>query len=347
MTLKPLVLAASLLCLSASVRAELPSRFELLAATHTSTVIQTLEASRNPDDWWLAAQLLSFNPPMQTSQAALEARIAMLKQRSLDAGSDDPRVLREQLSEAFPSSHPLAITPEAMAELRATLIRVDADNIETWLALLPTQPSADDQPKVDAYLAHAATAVKFDSGFATSMRTVTAAYAAVPAPDGMATADLPASLRESGVSANSLPVIAGFAYAVAFAGGEYSTLARWCHPDNKHLSRDVCAQVAEKLSTSGDTLIARMFGFRIAETLAANPAHLQSILDKRRTFDWRYEQSTALTTAQEQQGHVVADPRWQEPGATEISVMEAALEAAGIPMEPPVDFISKRNRDGA
>jgi len=191
---------------------------------------------------------------------------------------------------------------------------------------------------VDALLADARVANRFDLGMLEQVRWMQAALLRTPPTPGeraaLADADEFVPAEHAAITAMGLWA------AVAFPALE--PLMRGCDVDaageNATRARD-CRHVASLMANTSDTQLGRMLGLALLERLASTQAERADVQARRRIFDWRMLQwgrasATLPRDGAAQFARLLADPSVR----TEADLIARALQEAGVPSEPPAGW---------
>ena len=191
---------------------------------------------------------------------------------------------------------------------------------------------------VDALLADARVATRFELGMLEQVRWMQAALLRTPP-----TPAERAAFAEAGefVPAEHAAITAmGLWAAVAFPG--FDPLMQGCDVDalaaNATRARD-CRHIAGIMANGSDTQLGEMLGLALLERLATTQTERAEVQARRRSFDWRMLEWGRATAALPRDGaaqfvRLLADPSVR----TEADLIARALQEAGIALEPPAGW---------
>lgn len=191
---------------------------------------------------------------------------------------------------------------------------------------------------VDALLADARVATRFELGMLEQVRWMQAALLRTPP-----TPAERAGFAEAGefVPTEHAAIIAmGLWAAVAVPG--LGPLMQGCDADtmgaNATRARD-CRHVAGIMANGSDTQLGTMLGLALLERLATTQAERVDLQARRRAFDWRMLEWGRANAALPRDGagqfvRLLADPSIR----SEADLIAGALQEAGIPLEPPAGW---------
>lgn len=191
---------------------------------------------------------------------------------------------------------------------------------------------------VDALLADARVATRFELGMLEQVRWMQAALLRTPP-----TPAERAAFAEAGefVPAEHAAITAmGLWAAVAFPG--LDPLMQGCSTDalgtNSSRARD-CRHVAGVMANDSDTQLGEMLGLALLERLATTQTERAEVQARRRTFDWRMLEWGRVTAALPRDGAGQFARFLAEPSIrTEADLITRALQEAGIALEPPTGW---------
>lgn len=150
-------------------------------------------------------------------------------------------------------------------------------------------------------------------------------------------------------SADDVRAIDAMAFASAIAMPQYATVANPCRPDNPQFAqrRTACFAIGELMQHSARSRISYQIGLALQRRAADTDAERQHALAAGRRADWQLLNYEKLT------------PNWSQSGAaaqlrdyfdalertgSEISATQQLLQKAGLPLDPPSDWVDKRQQ---
>lgn len=273
-----------------------------------------------------------------------DPEIDALVRTALSSDPDDPLVWWIAATNC-PGSAVACDAPRAVARLR----QLDPENAVVWLVSdraqtrsgpTPNIPASDD----DERLLRIASASRYDTYLREDMHALDAVFASTPMPDMV----VPWSSDWGPAPATDLLRFAlaqGHALAGAFFG--YSETEKLCgslaQTTAEAARRDLCGGALRFVLEHADALAAHQVAAGQLHKLLPPGAEREAVAQKRRHVSWQLSAWGEL-----QQSELAEDARpfdvdelefmrdaWNQPGANELSVMRARLEAAGISLEPP------------
>ena len=263
---------------------------------------------------------------------ARAARADELFARALREGADDA-VLWWMAIVDCPASAALCDRHGRLEHLR----RIAPHNAAVWL--LGEETGTDSAVDVDARLARAAQASRYDEYTGERFRIFASAVQAAP---------VDARLSEL-MSRETDPALHEIALTLAWFLSTPPANLAWfraqCSGENvaNAIARgELCLQIAQKL-TRADEPTARRFAVSLIEMLAPDAAARRELQRQSDLADWRRHAALELTngysdtaTTLELFGYL------RGPGATESAAHRALLQAHGVALEPPPGWRSDR-----
>lgn len=217
-------------------------------------------------------------------------------------------------------------------------IRVRA--AQRWLGAEPQNlaPLLVRGGSVDALLADARTADRFDLGMLDQVRWMQRALLRTPPTPGERAALAAAGDFEPAEHA----AMQAMALWTTVALPALQPLARGCaadQVDGDAARLQDCRHVAHVMADRSDTQLGQIFGLSLLEELAATPAERAGLLARRRLLDWRMLEWGRATSALPRDGagqfvRLLADPSIR----TESDLIARALQEAGVASEPPENW---------
>jgi hypothetical protein len=342
----PLMLAA---CVAAAslARAETapPAHAEVMQAAidqHHLALADRLAQSRDPRAAYVAAVLLRgpefvseegrVRSQLGSEDPARAARADELFARALREGADDA-VLWWMAVADCPASAALCDRREHVEHLR----RIAPHNAAVWL--IGDKIETDSAADVDARLARAAQASRYDEYAGERFRIFASAVQAVAVDD---------RLREL-LSRETDPALHETALALALFWATPPANLSWFRAQcaGERVAGDVsrgerCLQIAKKLARA-DEPPARRFAVSLIEVVAPDGAAHRELQRESDIADWQRHAALELTkgysdvaTTLELFGYL------RGPGATQTAAHRALLQAHGVALEPPPGWRSDR-----
>lgn len=306
-----LVLIVNSLSVAASGRADL-----------SAERARALAASPHPDARLLGAWLGQLACRRSAGSCAQEAEASF--ERVLAQPPQDARVLRVVISAIGNFLAPGS--PRWQAE-RARLVSLvqtlDPDSLESWLPSLPNPADLDSRAEGAAVLARAARSTRSGVDYFENYRWIDARLA-----------ELPAGLDFAPETGDASPEMqrrqTAMALAATIAPG-FVQFTRWCRQPDSAWARD-CRTIARLLSR-GETLLDRGIGKGVLQRLARTAEELAEAERLAADQDWRM--------AAVQHCGLLDEPstldQFGQPGVSEIMLIEAGLQARGLPLTAPAD----------
>lgn len=324
--LRGFVLALALAGLSAGVAASPVDRTAANSGDGDAAArVRLLSASPDADAWLLGAWMARSWCQADAGDCD-PVQAGLLFERVLAQPPDNPTVLRV-LIDQLPQI--LAGDPARLAAERTRLLArvqaLDPDSLSSWLPALPDFTDAKRRPEGAAVLARAARSTRAGADYRESYRWIAGHLAHLPLdPEWMDGADAQATPE----SAHRLVAIA---MVHAIATPAYTQLTRWCREPGSRWAGD-CRAIARVLA-GGETMIDRMIGKAMLERLVSTAAERTEADEVAAATSW-------LWTAQIQCGVLDSGATlslMEQEGVTEIGLIEAGLQARGLPLQPPSD----------
>ena len=259
-----------------------------------------------------------------------------LIRRARVAAGDDALVWWS-LAGDCPASASACDRASALERLR----EIEPDNALVWLVDLP-KDSSETAAAVDAALAQAALATRFDTHFVERA----ARYAEVLATVEPSAALLDAVPAEFMVpaTADGVQTMLALGFALAEATLPTSPVMSACRDaaDEGATGRLAdCRKIARVLGDASDSLVGASMGTKLRGMLATPGAELEEAELAKRKLDWLMLAGGELQAGNEVSPLFAAEmlARWRKPGATELSMLQDLLRDHGVPLDPPADWM--------
>ena len=290
--------------------------------------LRLLSASPDPDAWLLGAWMASAW--CQTDAADCDpVRAALLFERVLAQPPENPTLLRILIGQ-LPQSlkgDPARLVSEK-ARLLARVQALDPQSLPSWLPALPDSTDLKRRAEGAAVLARAAQSTRAGEDFSETYRWLAKRLAKLP---------LEPSWVDNSISAPPEYAHRALAFAMssAMATPGYLQVSRWCKEPGSWI--DDCRAIA-RLFASGDTILDRSLGKSMLKRLARTDAEQAEAQNIAAQVDWLWAASAKCRVMEDQSVLSL----WDQEGVTEISLIEAQLEARGLPIKPPVDAAMRK-----
>lgn len=260
-----------------------------------------------------------FHSGATLPRLAGDARLAAWTARAAHEAQGDPFVLSLLIRPFSPGDDP------RRRAVRDALQLADPAN----LAAFP-----DDEAQVVVRLAEAGEGSRFDLHYGALLRATLDAVERHP----------PGARHARWLLNDDTPTLRAYAILLSFAMMEtprFVPIIEACRGDALALvgRRETCVRYGAVLADGSDTLLAHMFGLAILHNSATDAETRECIEARRRKAAWVSERWRVLG-----ENDPVGFNDWQadalraSPGIDEMTLMRKALEAYGVPLEPPAEF---------
>ncbi len=329
--------------------------------------VQVLSARNDADALYAAAILeasaIGLDP--QTGEAAAPSPTAALglldRAAALDPDAADIATAALRLCADIETCD--------LTQRRMALLAVAPHNAFAWVPALRQSREHEDSQRVTSILQHMAAAERFDSWWIASATRLQRGLAQAPlrpldlsqgAPWVRAADD--AMRQRFGKLASDTHA---WILAMTFGMPSYSALAAACKTDNPAFAvRQIdCRRIGLLLEQQGTSVIANRIGLVLHRRAALDATDLEAALAAERRIDWQFEafrdqimvvpdfgpDVTSLTPAQKQQlfdwlDTMATSLRFRRQQGSELGAIRVMLRQAGIPLEPPADWIDQQQQ---
>lgn len=302
------------------------ARFDAEYQALQATLVEQLTRSANPRDWALVPDYGS---------ALRRERLV----RAADAAPDDALVQWLAVNALFGTDTTKGTDPAAQ-RIGAQLLAVQPDNAAHLLPALSQADRQADPLAIDQLLSAMAARSRFDIHFGDGVH---AWLDLAERSDTAATLDaigkLDAEQNEESVDPALGALVFGVAQLAAANLPAYQYLFRACHPEKDLAAQsrrvDDCEKLARLMTGQGQTMIDRMIGDALLRKIER-----QSEADRaqRRRWDWMMEAYAEISN-EAGAGPALA-ATWRNSD-DELEVMTQTLQAAGVALDPPSDWVSR------
>ncbi len=283
--------------------------------------------SANPRDWALVPDYGS---------AQRRERLV----RAADAAPDDALVQWLAVNALLSAVDTAKGTDPAAERTGAQLLAVQPGNAAHLLPALSQADRQADPVAIDQLLSVMATRSRFDIHFADGVHAWLAlAERSDTATTLAAMGRLDALHNGRSAYPEELALSAGAAFSAAEAIPDYSMLFRVCRPaaDLAAQTRrvDACEKIARLMTGQGQTMIDRMIGDALLRKIER-----QSDADRTQRRRWEWLMEAYAEISNEADGAATLVDIWRNSD-DELEVMTQTLQAAGVALDPPSDWISR------
>jgi len=322
-------------------------------------VVRVLVERARPDDLALAALLSSLDMLFVGEACSVNTDAASSdtlgcspasKRVLLDAALEDAEAVSLTLLRPLLSKHLRELDPADQDRHVDLVIGRAPTDVSGWLLkleLLQQRKASPDQ--IDATLAAAAREVSGSSEwFHSFAQVLDGALARVPMPELMV--EQADSMHQPGSGWQAPPTSEPelrmqYALGLVFAlmPNNYQSIFQACPPSLsvQDLRRSDCIALARAFATGSTTIIERQLGLSIWHRLVEGTASESEVLRRKRQHYWQVEQSMERQRVALECGDGTEQltQAIREPGSSELSALEAAMQGARIPTEPPPQWL--------
>lgn len=308
---------------------------------YTEAVRVSLESSANPRDWAVDAVTFYFDGKGSATQAATSAHASREKLllRAIDAAPDD--ILLQWMVIAGARGEPdQAIYEKALMNLETA----EPENAAVWEEELARAARNRNRADVSAALTRMAHATTFTNHFSQITEGIIRAYQSVPFSQEAFDRIKSACPECLATKKEDMPLLAATATTAAIALPTFQTLTIACRTNDRGINAERkkdCQQIGRLLVSKGDTMIATRIGSAV---LRVSRSFDDDDIAQGRENDWIFSESTKALDPGDNSGVRSLDGArqfqtdWAQTG-TELAAMRRAIERAGLPTSPPVDWI--------
>jgi len=284
--------------------------------------LRLLSASPDPDAWLLGAWMA--RAWCQTYAADCDpVRAALMFERVLAQPPENPALLRILIGQLpqFLEGDPARLVSEK-ARLLARVQALDPQSLPSWLPALPDSTDLKRREEGAALLAQAARSTRAGTDFSDTYRWLSGRLAKLPLE--------PSWVDSVDVQPESAHRVLAWSMSFAIATPGYLQVSRWCKEPGSWI--DDCRAIA-RLFVNGETMLDRSLGKTMLGRVAKTAAEQAEAQDIAAQVDWLWAASVKCRVMEDQSVLSL----WDQEGVTEISLIEAQLEARGLPIKPPLD----------
>lgn len=311
-----------------------------------TTAIKTLAARDDADSLYAAALLERL--PATDADGNMHARETHVRahamQRSLDfldqAASLEPDGADIAAQALIACSHISGCDINTYADRYNAAAPNDA--FGWWPALQQAQADKNQTAITENLLAmsHAAT---FTDYFVSHYQRLRRGLDQVPPPPAAST---PSSAMGPTSAGNRRAVVA-MAVASAITLPPYGTVSKPCRPDNAQFAQrhEACLAIGKLMQRGAHTMVGYQIGLVLQRRAADNDADRQNALAVGRRLDWQlhnYHEKVSQSVGPDRaaaQRRDYFDALEQTGG--ELSAIQLLLNKAGLPLDPPADWVDK------
>jgi hypothetical protein len=336
--------------------AVLEETVRVLGAQWQGAVVKVLLARGDADGLALALMIdtttngwdlshIEGEVPQQTIDAVV-AREAELVQRAVDrAGEMSTPLLRALTARLWAQ-----IEPAQFAALASNLRERDPGDADVWLlSLQQLKDDAEGADDVTRQLREAASSVVGSRPWIyETARRIEAAFALVTAPAGFNEAAHTLIMddktyQEPRNAEQRSRFLQAMGYALALPIPGYGQFVDVCEADADQaaLRKPACLSLARTMATRGGSLIDRAIGLNVWHRLAEGGPEAAQVVDLKRTHYWQREHVELLMADDASTSEAIdrIAERVLRPGSSEYGALLDAMREAGIPTEPPPQWL--------
>lgn len=222
--------------------------------------------------------------------------------------------------------------------------RIAPTDALVWWSPLQRAEAAQNQAAITANLVAMGHAESFNDYWMSYTTRLRHGFADAPPPP------VPSSPKFNETSPNTWKVIYVTALVSAVAMPGYANLIKPCRPDNAQFAqrRSACFAIGAMMQHGARTLISYRIGLALQRRAADNDADLQEVLATDRRLDWQsqsYSETLLQGTSNDQAAEQARDfSDAVDRTGNEITAIQMLLKKAGLPLDPPVDWVDKNQQ---
>jgi hypothetical protein len=310
-------------------------------ARYTETIRAGLESSANPRDWAVDAMTFYFDGNASATQGETSAHASREKllARAIDAAPGDALVQWMAIAGSRTATN-YADYEKALANLKA----IEPENAAVWEEDLARAAHDRNRAEVSAALTRMAHSTTFTNHYAQIADEIIRGYQSVPFPQETLDRMKLACPECAATKKEDMPLLAATATTAALGLPAFQSLTIACRTNDNGINadrKDDCQKIGRLLAATGDTMIAMRIGSAV---LRVSRSFDDGDVAQGRQNDWIWKQSAGALDRGDGTGTRSLDTArqfqtdWSQTGS-EMGAMRKAIERAGLPAEPPADWL--------